>query len=48
MRDTTIRVSDEELEALKAIKPLLWDEMLADEISHGATVKRLCEEYSGD
>jgi hypothetical protein len=45
MREKNIRVSKAELKALKDVKEPLFGDDVADDVTHGATIRRLVEEY---
>jgi hypothetical protein len=45
MREKMIRVSEAELQALKDAKEPLFGDEVADDVTHGATIRRLAEEY---
>jgi len=45
MRDKMIRVSEAELQALKDAKKRLFGDDVAEDVTHGATIRRLTEEY---
>jgi hypothetical protein len=46
MRDKMVRVSKAELKALKDAKRRLFGDEVADDVTHGATIRRLAEEYT--